>query len=932
MNSTSLENIIKEGLDNRNSKSIDLSANISSEISIPVQPEPKEEPLYSEPVLRDQAIQNNSLVLEYYKKALDLKERAIQEYGGVDYPSKPLWNEAIQNATKTVELDPDFADGYYLLYEIYQKTKWIAREIESLEHYIATIRRTNKQVSLQEFSTLLTRLAHLKFNAGDTTTAVSYLEEAISYNPNNIETRNYLMEIYYNTGQTTKALQQAEEIKRIKPDSIELDWYSRRTQRINLYGREAFENYENGYNLYIAKKFQESISYLEQAIRMAPAFKDAHYYLGLSYYHSNNLISAIKHWEEAVKLDPFDTHSIIYLNKAVEEKEYGREAVWSFNEGYEHYIAGEYQEALSLFRKTVNINPNYEKARMLLMRTYYHLDQMDEYLAERKRITENVNFTGDLERELYQVAYDFFSIKEYTVALEKLQESLDINPDYLESRFLIAETWYQLGNHSEANIHYQYIISNYSQSEYYADSLLGSGWCYFLSEDYRQAENCLKLFIDNFPQSSFYQEALYKLGRTYFMQEDYHKTIETLESLINREFEQQKYSISEINFFIGQSYFWLENYGKAKEILLSIIENDPYFEMMNETKYFYSFSLFREGRYQEAISLLEELSIHADIQLQQEVNYLLGRALLEIKDYDKVIRINRSLLENDLNESMLANVLFDLGIAYSRNKNDAEAVKYFQRVLEEVPLGELAGLSKIELAQSYFYLERYVDSINVLKDISSKEALELKIDAARAMGETDLLLLSLQEYEQKYPDGSISADGYYSIAISQYNEGKYQEAYDTFKILEGMEIIDEMEQKVTYWQGLSQYKLKNYSQAKDYFQLIDYYTGNETAISALYMLAETYYQEGNYTEAIKYYQEFLENFKTNSLAETAYYGLAWSYLNNRDYLKSIETLEILIENYPDSQLVEEGYFLLGKIHFLAGENDNSRTNLIDFVN
>ncbi|MDD5635319.1 MAG: tetratricopeptide repeat protein, partial [Atribacterota bacterium] len=258
---------------------------------------------------------------EYYKKALELKEKAILEYGGADYPSKPLWNEAIQNATKAVELDPDFADGYYLLYEIFRKTKWIAREIESLELYVDTVQRTGKQVNNIEFSILLTRLAHLKYNAGDPSSAVYYLEKAISYNQNDIDARSYLMRIYYDTGQGTKALQQAEAIKRIQPESIELDWFASRTQRISIFGQQAFESYERGYNSYIVKNYSEAINYLEQAISMAPAFKDAHYYLGLSYYHYGNLDGAIRHWEEAVRLDPFDNHARIYLNKALEEKE-----------------------------------------------------------------------------------------------------------------------------------------------------------------------------------------------------------------------------------------------------------------------------------------------------------------------------------------------------------------------------------------------------------------------------------------------------------------------------------------------------------------------------------------------------------------------------------------------------------------------------------
>ncbi|MDD4288153.1 MAG: tetratricopeptide repeat protein [Atribacterota bacterium] len=867
---------------------------------------------------------------EYYKKALELKEKAILEYGGADYPSKPLWNEAIQNATKAVELDPDFADGYYLLYEIFRKTKWIAREIESLELYVDTVQRTGKQVNNIEFSILLTRLAHLKYNAGDPSSAVYYLEKAISYNQNDIDARSYLMRIYYDTGQGTKALQQAEAIKRIQPESIELDWFASRTQRISIFGQQAFESYERGYNSYIVKNYSEAINYLEQAISMAPAFKDAHYYLGLSYYHYGNLDGAIRHWEEAVRLDPFDNHARIYLNKALEEKEYGRDAVWRFNEGYEHYIAGEYEDALAVFKSSTQLNPNFEKARTFLMRTYFHLDRMDEYAEERRRIGENIEYTGGMEREFYQLGYDFYSIGDYNVALEKLRESLEINPDYLEARFLIAETLYQLKDYHEANIHYKYIIDNYPNSEYYENSLLGSGWCLYLLEEYPQSEEHLKLLIDNFPKSPLYEEGIYKLGRVYFVQEKYPLAIQLYEGLLDS--ESSEYDLVDIKYILGQSYFWLEDYEQSKKYLLDIIENNPGFKQIDETKYYYSFTLFREERYHEAMGVLEKLLEKKNSPVENEAAYLLGRTLLEQREYDRVIEINSSLIEKDaVEEYILERALFDLGLSYSRKDDDENAVPYFQRVIKEFPLGELAGLSKIELAQSLYHLGKYQDSIDVLEDTNTKEAMEIKLDSATRLGDEELLLSLYKEAEEIYPDGDLSVDGFYALAKTQFESNKYQEAIETFIMIEGMDITEQMRMEINYWKGLSFYRLADYNQAKDNFQKVDYLEESEISARSLYMLAETCYQQADFKSAITYYKDFLQHYGTHSLTEHVQYSIAWSYLNDKDYQNALLSFQELIQQYPDSSFIEESVFLTGKINYLISDNNNSMTKLTGFI-
>jgi len=868
--------------------------------------------------------------LNAYYHAIDLKNRAIIEYQGIDFPSKPLWAEAIEYAEKAVEIDPNFSEAYYLLVEIYERTKWTIREVRSLEKFIETAENnSNIQISYHLLSDSLYRLAYSKYSQSDIDSAIAHLKDSIVYNPYNVQARELLMRLYYQIGEASKALQQAEEIKKIEPGKRDVEWLARRSQQAAEYGKNAYESYANGYHAYIDKNYTEAIKLLEHAVGLNNNFKEAHYYLGLSYYHDGNIESAIKHWEETIRLDSFDNNARIYLNKALEEKEYGRDAVWHFNRGYDHYIAGEYQEALAEFRESTNLNPNFEKSRMYLMRTYYHLGRMDEYAEERKRIGENIEFTGDMEREYYQLGYDFYSLGDYNEALEKLEEALEINPDYLEARFLIAETFYQLKEYTEANINYQYVIDHFTDSEYYDNALLGSGWCFYLLDDYAKSENNLKILIDNFPDSSLYQEGIYKLGRVYFIQEKYQETINLYEDLM--QLESLEYDQVEIKYILGQSYFWIEDYDRAKNLLFNIIENNPNFNQIDETRYYYSFALFKEEQYKEAMVILEALVEKEKSQIKVEASYLLGRTLIELKEYDRVITINRSLLDNDIDDHMQERVLFDLGLAYSRKSEDEKAVIYLNRVIDKYPEGKFASLSKIELAQSYYHLGKYQDSIKVLENISTKEALEIKIDSARKLGDEELLVSIFQEFEENYPDDTLSINEYYSLAISQFDSAKFREAIDTLKIMENMDMTEEISREVNYWQGLSFYRLGDYQQAKEYFQKIDYLSGIDIAIKSLYMLAESFYQQEDYIQAIKYYEEFLQNYSSHSLAENVHYSKAWSYLNERDYQSALSSFNELIKKNPESKFIEESSFLIGKIQYLMSDNNHSRNFLLDFL-
>lgn len=866
--------------------------------------------------------------LSNYYQALELKNQAITEYQGVDFPSKPLWAKAIDYGEKAVSEDPHFAEAYYLLAQIYERTKWTAREIASLERFTEIVQNnTNIKISYQKLSEAFYRIAYSYNEKGDTASAINNLTEAIFYQPNNIKARIFLMRLYYESGQTAKALEQGEEIKKADPGK-DIEWVFSQYQQAELYGKEAYELYVTGYNAYSNKKWSEAIEFFKLAIDLSKDFKGAHHFLGLSYYHIGDLNNSIIYLENAVRLDPFDNNARIYLDKAQEEKEFGRETVWAFNEGYQYYIAGEYEEALLKFKESARKNSNFEKTRIYLMRTYYHLNQMEEYLEEREKIGGIQAYDIDWEREYYQLAYNYYSLEDYERALEKLREILAINPDFFEARFLMAEAAYKLGHYGEANQHYIYLIDNYKDSIYYENALLGSGWCAYMLGDYNQAEISLELLSKNFPKSSLYPETLYKLGRVYFMQKKYTQAINLYENLLS--FEPLVFDKCEIDFILGQSYFQEGLYDQAKAYFADILNNETDFELINETRYYLSFILFKEGNYREARVILEELT-KKESPIQLEAQYLLARALLEQKDYDRVIEIDSSLAEKNIEESLLERIWFDLGLAYARKGEEQKAIPYFERVINQFPGGEIIDIATLELARSYYQAGRYQNVLIALEDVNSKEALELKIEAANKMNDEERLLSLYQELTEQHSDDALAREGYFALAKDKYERGEFREAVELFKRIESMITSDKMRKEIYYWQGLCFFRLTDYSQAEEYFHQIDYLTGDEISIRALYMLAETYYKQEKFSSAIEYYQEFLKHYDTHSLAAHVLYSVGWSYLNLPDYSKAVESFDKLVQKYPDSQFAEEGTYLLAKTHFLAKEYGEARIELQDFT-
>ena len=329
--------------------------------------------------------------LSNYYKCLASKDQAITQYQGIDYPSKKLWAEAIKYGESAVVIDPQYADAYYLLAEIYNRTHWTIKEAESLNKFVQLVETNqieNKGI-YEKAAQAYFRLGYAFYSKKDPKQAIEYFNFALKYNPDLLEAHTYLGQIYYDMGETSLSIKEHEEVLRINPQNKEVSSFIKRDEQVKKYGRETYENYEKGYSAYKNGDFEGAMQYYKLAIFKNPNFKEAHYFLAKSYYEIGDLDNAISQCKKVIELDPFDNTAKHLLNNCLEEKQYGREALKYFNTGYDYYLKGEYDKAIIEFNQSLNYNPEFEKAHQFLSRSYYQLNQMDKYLEEREKVTES---------------------------------------------------------------------------------------------------------------------------------------------------------------------------------------------------------------------------------------------------------------------------------------------------------------------------------------------------------------------------------------------------------------------------------------------------------------------------------------------------------------------------------------------------------------
>ena len=115
-------------------------------------------------------------------------------------------------------------------------------------------------------------------------------------------------------------------------------------------------------------------------------------------------------------------------------------------------------------------------------------------------------------------------------------------------------------------------------------------------------------------------------------------------------------------------------------------------------------------------------------------------------------------------------------------------------------------------------------------------------------------------------------------------------------------------------EGNEKLKKGNYEEAREAFQKLQQEDLNKSYdIVTRLRIADSYYEEGRYDEAITEYQQFLNMHPTNKLASYAQYQVAMSYFkqittidrNARFFKDALAGFEALIDNYPKSPYLDE---------------------------
>ncbi|MEZ5015425.1 MAG: tetratricopeptide repeat protein [Flavipsychrobacter sp.] len=301
---------------------------------------------------------------------------------------------------------------------------------------------------------------------------------------------------------------------------------------------------------------------------------------------------------------------------------------------------------------------------------------------------------------------------------------------------------------------------------------------------------------------------------------------------------------------------------------------------------------FLDGHYRAAIQSADKyLSLPSTTNAKQyykkdEATYYKTVAAIKLNDADGIDHAG-DYVYGTANPTYKQRTAFALAQYYFNNNQLGEAIEYYE-------MAGIANLDNREIADAKFELAYAYFNNNQLEQAAP-------------------LLAAIKEIDGKY---NIAANYYYGLLA--YNNGNYDAALESFKKVEKN---PEYESMVPYYIAeIHYFKGEKEKAQKEALRLIQKrektYYHNELHL----LVAQIYFEEGNYDAALPYFEHYYNN--TDIIRKEDLYEFAYCYYDASKWEQAIDKLKQLSDT-KDS-LGQTSMYLLGDCYLKTGDKLSAR--------
>ncbi len=636
-----------------------------------------------------------------------------------------------------------------------------------------------------------------------------------------------------------------------------------------------------------------------------------------------------------------------------------------FREALDQYEKEKYATAQKLFEQAYELYSLNTELKSLsqfyIAQCAMRLFNADAELLTMQFIRENPK-SVKVNDAWFSLGGYFYTLKKWNSCIEvysHVELPLLTDEQQAELHFKKGYSFFEKKDNEAAKIAFYEIKEG--KTKFAAPARYYYGHIHYLEQNYQTA---LNEFLKITGDETFGPIAPYYIVQIYYMQKKYQEIIDFTPGIMENVTEKRRGEVARIT---GEAYFKLGQFEPSIDYFKIYIQETPSAD--DEAVYQLAYAYYKVAQYDTAVPYFERVSI-TENALGQNASYYLAGCYLQKGEKENARKAFASAMRSDFDPAIKQDALFNYALLTYEIGGDPfnDAISAFEEFITLYPGSKRIDEARRMLIQSYLGARNYRQALASIERVEIKSD-ELKEAYQRIAFNRGIELFNVQEYTQAAEmfekarlysgyDSQREARVNYWLGESLYRLAKYEAsvaAYKKFLSAPVAHTTDEYK-LVNYSLGYAYYKLKNYAEAAKYFRQ---FAGESTALAqkeyaadSYLRVADCYFMQKNYTQAVDFYQRSLDastpsadyallqkaislglaqrglekiaNLKTltrdyssSIYADDAYYEIAQEYLKLQDSPQAIDALVALSANYPQSNLAGKALVQAGLLNYNA---------------
>ena len=608
---------------------------------------------------------------------------------------------------------------------------------------------------------------------------------------------------------------------------------------------------------------------------------------------------------------------------------------------------GFYDVAIRYLQQFQDQFPTHEKmiqAKLILGQCHFFKHQ---YLKAYSVFQELMSYNEYKDATLYWLGETYFKGADFKQASSHYRQLMSLFPDsafYPQALYSLAWTHFEQGDYETAQEYFQKLITEFAEHPLAEDSYFKMAECFHQLEKYDLAVEAFLKYLEHFPQSTRLAETYFLMAESFYYSEDFLSAITYYAKADDRAYDKKVQYMSKVS--MGWCYFKIGKYDLARRYFMDAETFGKERDLLTEDLFFGKASLMTEQKEYDLALEAYDAILNRFSKSPKVAEAALGRANIFYaqRSFPEAIREFQAIIKQQepaVKEEIVEKAYYGLAWTYLKDGNPDMAIQTFEEIMSKTQSDIVKVSALTQIANAYFDIEEMQKAIDVYDRILKEYPGSIYADyvqfrqgiALLKLDRIDAARMSFHAVQQNFPQSKYLDEVTYYEAVAYVKKEDWRSA---IPLLEEYRETAEAEasyfHEARYLLGLAYFGLKDHTQALAVFTDMassSEHDKNIGRLSRLY-IAKCLLNLKRNEEARKALQDIVSQYPQSDTALEALLLLGEFYFEQQEYAQSVTSYKTALETYPGTEKRSLIAYELGQA-YLALENVESALQAFEMI-